>query len=380
MDDISVSIEQITQIIEHYAPKSWAETWDNVGLLVGNGAAKVQRILLTLDGTIAVAQEAAAKKAELIVAHHPLIFEPLKNLRADNPGAATPIYLLRHDIAYYAAHTNLDQSVHSSSWTIAEELSLQDAEFLAPAGQEGYVKIVVYVPPEAEEDVRHALVEAGVGTYSGGYEECFFAGAGIGMFRPLPGAHPAIGVVGVLTRTAEIRLESIVPERAVRRAVRALRRAHPYEEPAFDLIPLNNEGQQRGYGVIGRLSSPQTLEQWIETLLALPCFQGRLTRPALRLAGDPRQTVRKIAIINGRGGSFLRQAIFKGADVLITGDADHHTALDALASGVALLDIGHYYSEFPMLQRFEEMLRRDPALSRTEILLSDNPTEPFCRV
>lgn len=383
---MSVAVDQVAQMIEKAAPKAWAETWDNVGLLVGSGAAKVNKILLTLDGTPEVVREAVEMGAQLIVAHHPLIFEPLKNLRADNRAAEVPIRLLRQDIAYYAAHTNLDQSGLSSSRMIGQGLSLQEMEILAPTGKEGFYKLVVFVPPEAEEEVRKALAREGAGKYpadgeagGGHYEECFFAAQGTGMFRALPGADPYIGAPGELTKTPEIRLESIVAEAAVGRVIRALRRAHPYEEPAYDIIPLHSLGQQRGYGVIGRLQTPLPLKELAAALAQLPFFQGqeREVRGAIRVAGNAERSVKKVAILNGGGGSFVRKALFKGAEVLLTGDVDHHAALEALAAGMAVVDMGHYYSETPMLHSLAAHLRQESALRQTEILLSEIKTYPW---
>ena len=377
---MTVSVAYIAELIERIAPKSWAEEWDNVGLLVGDGATKVERILLTLDPSPAAVQEAIDYGAELIVAHHPLMFRPLKNLRKDNLQAEIPLKLLEHGIAYYAAHTNLDQSRFASAWTLAEALGLAGLEILAPTGSEMLVKLVVFVPQDYAERVREALASVGVGEavtdgpHSAFYANVFFQTQGEGMFKPLPGAEPAVGKVGELTRVPEVRLESILPERLVARAIKTLKKVHPYEEPAFDLIPLRNQGKPRGYGVIGFLPETQSLgsvcRQLKERLAGQGLFAANYDLSTLRLAGAPDKAVRKVAIVNGSGGSFVPKALARGADLLLTGDVDHHQALDALQGGMAVCDLGHFLSEAPMLVALADYFKNEKTLQDVEIMVS----------
>lgn len=393
-----VSIGLITQIIEKIAPKSWAEEWDNVGLLVGNGAVQVERILITLDGTLKVVEEAETCGAQLIIAHHPILFRGLKNLREDNKEAQIPLRLIRSGIAYYAAHTNLDQSDLSSSWTIGNALGLKQMQLLAPVAWESQVKIIVYVPVTHVDSVREALASVGVGEgitdgpQRNNYSESFFQGFGEGIFRPLEGANPAIGRIGELTRVKEIKLESIVTEDQIERALRKLKKVHPYEEPAYDLIPLKNTGKNRGYGVIGYLKEPRKLEDlWV---LLQKLFQtGALAAPedkpdgiifnrcpaGMRLAGDSQKLIRKIAIVNGSGGSFINKALFKGADLFISGDIGHHDVLDALERNVAVADIGHYLSEVPMIYSLRDYLRAEKSLRDLDIILSSKNSIPWLK-
>jgi len=413
---VPVTVDAIAQLIEKVAPKAWAEDWDNVGLLVGGGSAPVEKLLLALDGTAAVVDEARRLGVQMIVAHHPIMFLPLKNLRFDNPAAQVPIQLLQHNIAYYAAHTNLDQSELSASWTLAHGLGLKDAEILAPTAQEALVKLVVFVPASHAEKVRRALAAAGVGAsttdgpHSEFYAESFFQSEGTGMFRPLPGAHPSLGKVGELTKVAECRLESIMPERLIDRAVRALRRAHPYEEPAYDLIPLRNSGRKRGYGAIGYFAEPITLGQvWsrLGELLAMAAGSGEAAGSSgaagasgaagsrenaawrtwqgwpgeglagLRLAGERDRVIRKVAIVNGSGGSLVAKALSKGADLLITGDVDHHAVLEALAANMAVIDAGHFATEKPMLLTMQRYLQQQKSLAGTRIFVSAENCIPW---
>lgn len=384
---MAVTVGLVSQRIEEIAPKAWAEDWDNVGLLVGSHSAPVERILITLDGTLEVIEEAKAFGAQLIIAHHPIMFRPLKNLRADHAAAQVPIRLVQENIAYYAAHTNLDQSHFSSSWAIGKMLGLNNMEIMAPMDEEALVKLAVFVPQKSAEAVREALVRVGVGNgttdgeQSAFYSECFFQSQGEGTFRPLPGANPAIGTIDELTRVAEVKLESILPERLMDRAIRALRKAHPYEEPAYDLIPLRNHGKARGYGVIGTLAQPETLETlwtgFLERLNQTDVYAMPYDLAGVRLAGSPEKQVRKVAIVNGSGGRFIPKAQFKGADLLITGDVDHHAVLDALEGDLAIGDLGHFLSEAPMLQTLYRYLAMDEALQGVEIRVSSSNKGPW---
>ena len=280
---MAVTVGLVAQIIERIAPKSWAEEWDNVGLLVGSGSAPIERILITLDGTLEVVEEAKAYGAQLIVAHHPIIFRPLKNLRADNTAAQVPLRLLQHQIGYYAAHTNLDQSILSSSRALGEVLGLQEMKIL--------------------------------------------------------------------------------------------------EEPAYDLVPLDKRGVARGYGVSGYLMQPEKLgvlwKRFLDKLSEPGVYAQPYELSGVRLAGALEKEVRKVAIVNGSGGRFVPKALFKGADLLITGDVDHHAVLDALEGGMAVGDLGHFLSEAPMLQAMYRYLSSEKSLQGIEFRVSSKNRSPW---
>ncbi|MGI6451691.1 MAG: YqfO family protein [Desulfitobacteriia bacterium] len=401
---MAVSVGQVEQLIEKVAPRSWAEDWDNSGLLVGSSAQRVNKILLSLDVTMEVIDEAVQEKADLIVAHHPLMFKPLKNLRMDNQGAILPLALYRNGISFYAAHTNLDQSGLSSSLTFGRLLGLQKTEYLEVTASEKLYKIVTFVPEENVEAVRLALAAEGVGSgitdgeHSDNYAECFYQTKGQGMFRALNGAEPTIGNIGELTRITEIKLESIVEEKALSRAVKALHKAHPYEEPAYDLIPLRNTGKPRGYGIVGYLPAPMSLEELLQKFFGIlesnspctcgggcgeDCLNGSKIFPeiydlsTIRTAGDFNKIIKKIAIANGSGGSFVQKAVFKGADLFITGDLDYHTVLDALQAGTAVCEMGHFLSEIPMIQSLYAYLRKDKTMDDVQMVISSSNKVPW---
>ncbi|UWG96749.1 Nif3-like dinuclear metal center hexameric protein [Dehalobacter sp. DCM] len=383
---MAVSVGQVEQLIEKLAPRAWAEDWDNPGLLVGSSAQRVRKILLTLDVTPEVVEEAVKENAELIVSHHPLLFKPLKNLRMDNPSALIPLSLFRNGISCYAAHTNLDQSVLSSSLTFADMLQLEKVEFLDMTAAEKMVKLVTFVPEESADALRLALAAEGVGSgitdgeHSNNYTECFYQTKGEGMFRALVGAMPAIGKIGELTRVPEIRMESIVEERALSRAVKALQKAHPYEEPAYDIIPLQNTGKARGYGAVGLLLEPRALgDIWQEFITRLKNHYTAYDFSSVRLAGDPKKKIRKIAILNGNGSSFVQKAAFKGADLYIVGEFNYHNVLECLESGMAVGELGHFLSEIPMVHALYDYIRADRTMTDAELIISTMNKVPWLK-
>lgn len=386
---MAVSVGQIEQLIEKIAPRYWAEEWDNPGLLVGSSAQRVNRVLLSLEATKDVVEEAILKKVDLIVAHHPLIFKPLKNLRTDQGPALLPLTLFQNGIAFYAAHTNLDQSELSSSFTLARILGLEKTQFLEVTAFEKLYKIVVFVPEEQVEEVRKALAAEGVGAgltsgeNSENYIECFFQSPGEGMFRPLEGANPTLGKVGELTKVGEIKLEGLVDEKSLGRVIKTLHKVHPYEEPAYDLIPLKNPGKSRGYGAIGYLSESMPLgELWEKFLSDLNnsekgCFPVQYNLSSVRLAGDRDKKVKKIAIANGSGSSLVSKAIYAGVDLYITGEIKYHELLDSLDAGLAVGELGHFFSEIPMLKSLFEYLRGDKTMAGVEFLFSESGKNPW---
>ncbi|HYF90800.1 MAG TPA: Nif3-like dinuclear metal center hexameric protein [Symbiobacteriaceae bacterium] len=345
------TIGKIAGYVEELAPLAWAESWDNVGLQVGDPARTAGRILVALELTGGVVEEAVAGGAELIVVHHPAIFKPWKAIRFDTPGGKRVERLVRAGIGLYAAHTNLDQAAGGTNDTLAATAGLTTHEVLLIAGEEKYVKLVVYVPAGHEDAVRNALAKAGAG-HIGNYSHCTFQTEGTGTFRPLAGSNPFLGQQGQLEYARELRLETILPESGVRRALQAMLCAHPYEEVAYDLYSLANPGRGRGHGRIGRLESPVTLQE-----LTLR-MKKALGIPHLRAVGDPGRTVQTVAVGAGSGGMLIPHAARRGADVLITGDVDYHDAQDAADAGLAVIDVGHYNSEVIVVPPLAAYLRQ----------------------
>ncbi|MDA8442346.1 MAG: Nif3-like dinuclear metal center hexameric protein [Peptococcaceae bacterium] len=370
---MTVACQVLLTEIEKVAPRYVAEEWDNVGLQLGDPARSISRVLLTLDCTPEVVQEAIDAKADLIVAHHPLIFKPLKQVRFDLPGQALVAQLLRHDIMFYAAHTNLDSSRLGSSGLLADKLGLVNQGFLEDGYRAPMYKVAVFVPTEHSLQVRTAMAQAGAGRIGDFYSECFFQTAGTGTFRPLTGANPFIGTIGELANVAETKLETVVSEHSLARVLKAMLKAHPYEVPAYDVIPTQAAGAEFGIGKVGKLSSELTLGELAQQV------KDALGGCPLRVVGDLAKIIKKAAICAGSGGSFVPKAIFKGADVLIAGDIGHHDALDALAGGLTIIDPGHYATEWLMLENLQVYLNHAMKVEKkaVELVLSKVKTEPF---
>jgi dinuclear metal center YbgI/SA1388 family protein len=368
------TIGNIAKYMEELAPLAWAEAWDNVGLQLGDPDRPVQRILVALEATDAVVDEAIAAEADLLVVHHPPIFKALKAIRFDTPIGGRLERLIRAGVGVYAAHTNLDQAPGGTNDTLAALVGLTEFTVLHKVSEEPYMKLVVFVPRGHEDAVRGALAAAGAG-HIGNYSHCTFQSPGTGTFLPLEGANPFLGERGRLEHADELRLETILPESLVSGAVRAMISAHPYEEVAYDLYPLANAGRPRGHGRIGRLAEPVTLG----------ALAGRL-KAALGLTqvtavGNLDGIIRMVAVGAGAGGDLVAHASRQGADVLITGDVKYHTAQDALDAGLSMIDIGHYHSERivvgPLAAWLRERLRQD-GLS-VAVAQAQAGTDPFIR-
>lgn len=354
---MSVKLQAVLEALEALAPRRLAEEWDNVGLQLGQPAQPVERVLVALDVSAAVVAEAREKKADLIVAHHPFLFKPLRQIRTDLPQGKLVQALLQDNIAVYAAHTNLDRAPGGLNDWLAEALGLQQVEVLQPGPADALVKLVTFVPQEQAEQVRQALGDAGAG-HIGQYSHCSFQTTGEGAFLPLAGTRPFLGKPGKLERVAEVRLETILPRRFANRVVRALLRSHPYEEVAYDLYPLLNERPEGGLGRLGLLQAEISLAQLAEQVAAA------LEIPGLRQVGDGARRVRKVAVCGGAGAGLVSRAAFCGADVLVTGDVKYHEAQEAQNSGLGLLDAGHFATERLMVGKVAAYLRQQSQRGR----------------
>ena len=359
---MSIHAQALVEILEGMAPKRWAADWDNVGLLVGALEKTVDRVLLTLDVTAAVVQEAIDKQCQMIIAHHPIIFRPLKTLRTDLYQGKLLGQLIKKDITVYAAHTNLDVAPQGVNAVLAEKLGLVDLCPLQSVGHDQLFKLVVFVPTDYTEAVRQALGAAGAG-HLGNYSHCSFTATGRGTFLPLPAAQPFRGQSGRWENVAEDRLEVIVQEAQVPRVLRAMQKAHPYEEIAYDLIPLANKELERSLGLIGTLPQPLRLQQLADRI------KQELPVSVLRYAGDETAVVKKVAVCGGSGGDLVYRAANR-ADVLVTGDVSYHQALDAQNLGLHILDAGHFATEWPVLLSLQELLLSQAKRDAVEVVIS----------
>ncbi len=365
-------VAQVMEIIEALAPRSLAEEWDNPGLQVGDPAAEATSVLVALDLTDAVLEEAAAVGAKLVVCHHPAILKPLPGIRLDLPVGRRLARALAAGIAVYAAHTNLDAAPGGLNDILARKLGLEDLRILRPTREEKLFKLVVFVPRGHEDAVRDALAGAGAG-WIGNYSHCTFQAAGTGTFKPGEGTHPFLGRQGEVERADEYRLETIVPEPLLRASLRAMIKAHPYEEVAYDVYPLANQGRESGLGRVGRLKEAVSLAGLAARV------KERLGLAAVRAVGEPSRVVHQAAVCGGSGGSLVGVAAFAGADVLITGDVRYHDALEALERGLGVIDAGHFGTEAAALDELcgylNDRLAAVPCETRAAVSRAE--TDPF---
>jgi dinuclear metal center YbgI/SA1388 family protein len=346
---MSVKCQVIMDAMEQLAPKYLAEKWDNIGLLLGSPAQGISKVLVTLDVTQAVVEQAVRDGVDLIITHHPILFTPVKNIRTDLPQGKMLASLLSANIAVYAAHTNLDSAVGGVNDILVGKFNLQEVKPLAVSYREKLYKLIVFVPKTHEEVVSRAIWEAGAG-HTGDYSHCGFVAQGTGSFLPLGEAKPFIGQCGNFEQVEEIRFETIVPEKISRRVIRAMLKAHPYEEVAYDLYELINGGEEQGLGRVGKLVEPMPLKEFISRV------KMTLGIEYVSVSGDQEKMIKKVAVCGGSGASLIQKAAFAGADVLVTGDVKYHDGQDALAAGIAVIDAGHFATEQPVVPYVTEYL------------------------
>ena len=347
------------------APERLAEAWDKVGLALGDEAWPAPRAMLCIDLTQAVLREAIAARVGLLVCYHPPLFHPLDRLVAGEPRGALLLEAARRTIALYSPHTALDAAVAGLNDWLADALGAGRCSPIVPSPEPDAQlrKVVSFVPTPQAQAVRRAMSDAGAG-HIGNYQECSYNLPGFGTFRPLDGARPAIGVVGELETVDEVRIEMVCPAAAVPDVVRAMRSAHPYEEPAFDILPLlpdpspPDRGQPRpGQGRFVELRRPASLGALVRRIkrwLALPRVELALPEAWGPLAQATRRPVRRIALCAGAGHSVLVKA--SDAELLITGEMRHHDVLALRARGQAVLLAGHTQTERPFLPELAERL------------------------
>ncbi|KXB92630.1 dinuclear metal center protein, YbgI family [Veillonellaceae bacterium DNF00751] len=339
---MSVTVGDIVAYLKELAPLSLKESWDNPGLLVGNPEEPVQKVMTTLDVMKEGVAYAVAQGVQLIVSHHPIIMKGVKALRTDTYDGQLYQQLLSHHIAVYCAHTNLDSARGGVNDVLAERLQLQHTTVFIPGWEDALYKIVVYVPHTHAVQLRSVLGKAGAG-YIGKYRDCSFSVSGQGRFTPQDGTHPFIGMPGKAETVAEERIETIVPGSRLSAVIETMVAAHPYEEPAYDIYPLKNEGEKLGLGRVGMLPKPLSGTE------ALHRVKEALGVQTLAFAGNTEVMVRKVAVLGGSGADFISQAKAAGAQLYVTGDVKYHVAQEAIKAGILLADGGHYGTESPVV-------------------------------
>lgn len=361
---VPATVGRVRELMERrYDPRT-AESWDRVGLVCGDPAARAGRVLLAVDPVAAVVQEAIEREVDMLITHHPLLLRGVHSVATDTAKGRLIHRLIRADIALLAAHTNADHAVPGVSDAIAAALGLRGVVALEPLAEEpadrealGRDKYLVMVPVAAAGQVIDAMADAGAGQI-GNYDRAAFWATGTGTFRPLAGANPTIGTVGDVAEVPEAQVHMIAPRGLRSRVVSALRAAHPYEEPAFDIIGLAAEPSGRGAGRVGELPQPITLTRFAELVAhALPA-----TSHGVRVAGAGDRLIRRVALCGGAGDSLLGVAAASGADVYLTSDLRHHPASESLeAGGPALVDVAHWAAEWMWLPAARDLLVADAA-------------------
>lgn len=367
------TLGDITDLLDSWYPPFHADSWDAVGLVCGDPETEVRRILLAVDPVAEVAEQAVEMGAELLVCHHPLFLTGVHGVAATTPKGRVVHRLLGAGCGLFTAHTNADSPAACVSDSLALRLGLQDVRPLEPDPGAPMDKIIVFAPRDAAGAVRDALTGAGAGAL-GDYDSCSFTSPGEGRFRPLAGANPAVGEVGALETVAEVRIEAVCRRALRSRTLEAMRKAHPYEEPAYDVVELAAlPADDRGSGRLGRLTEPTTLARFAELVDAvLP-----ETAHGVRVAGGHEQRVETVALCGGAGDFLLDAARAAGADVYLTSDLRHHPASEVREHrDLALVDVAHWAAESTWLPVLAGRLR-DSLGDTVEVRISETNTDPW---
>ncbi|MBI3411819.1 MAG: Nif3-like dinuclear metal center hexameric protein [Planctomycetes bacterium] len=345
------TIAAVVEFLNALAPSRLAADWDNVGLLLGDAAAPAASIMTCLTVTTESAAEAIEAGAKLIVSHHPILFRPSKRLTTATIEGSILWSLAGAGVAVYSPHTAFDNAPGGINDLLADKLELRDVEPLKKLDSTGTCKIVVFVPEADLNRVAGAMFAAGAGVI-GQYSQCSYRLAGTGTFFGSDASNPAVGLKGRREEVSEWRLEVVCPDGLIEKVVAAMRSAHSYEEPAFDVYPLRAQRSPVGVGRLGKLPTPMSLEAFGRVV------KVKLGVASIQLVGDPKRKVERIAVICGSGGELLGDAAAKKADVFLTGEARFHDCLAAIAYGLALALPGHYATERPGVEDLAARLQR----------------------
>lgn len=344
-----MKIKEIIKYLEDYAPVSFQESYDNSGLITGNSEQEATSALITLDTTEAVVDEAIEKGANLIISHHPIIFSGLKKITGKTYVERTVIKAIKNNIAIYAAHTNLDNAPNGVNSTICEKLGLKNCKAVQ-ALQGKLKKIITFVPEDYADKVRDALFTAGAG-HIGNYDKCSYSSTGIGSFRPGENTNAFVGEKNVLHYENEVKIETVFYSYQQNAIIKSLIKSHPYEEPAFDIISLDNESSNAGAGMIGELENPEDELKFLEQLKVT--FNAQRIRHTQILG----KSITKVAVCGGSGSFLLKSAIAQNADIFISSDFKYHDFFEA-DNKILIADVGHFETEQFTKELFYSILKK----------------------
>jgi dinuclear metal center YbgI/SA1388 family protein len=329
-------LKEITECIERFAPLSLQESYDNAGLIVGDKNMEVKGSLICLDSTEEVIEEAINLGYNLVIAHHPIVFSGLKKFNGNNYVEKVIIKAIKNNIAIYAAHTNLDNVKMGVNAKISEKLGFKDVKILAPM-KGNLRKLVTFCPTEHADKVRQAIFNSGA-SFIGNYDECSFNSEGFGTFRAGDNTSAFVGEKGKQHREKEVKIEVILSNYLLSGVIKALIEAHPYEEVAYDVYPLENNNPQTGAGMIGKLSEPMDETDFLKSL------KEKMKTGLIRHTKLLGKKIETIAVCGGSGSFLLKDAINQKADIFITGDFKYHQFFDSEGK-IIIADIGHFESE-----------------------------------
>ncbi len=344
---MAIKIKEIINHLESIAPKNYQESYDNSGLITGNPDWDIKGALLCLDSVEEIIEEAIQKKCNLIIAHHPIVFSGLKSITGKNYIERTIIKAIKHDIAIYAIHTNLDNIRNGVNFKIAQRLTLKDTRILAPK-KNLLKKLYTYVPNNNLPEVQEALFDAGGGML-GNYSECSFYISGKGTFKGNELSNPTLGEKGKRHAEEEFKLEIIFPAHLESKILTALRTSHVYEEIAYEIVLLDNANQDVGSGLIGTLDTPMEENDFLKFL------KEKMNTQCIRHTKLLNKPISKVALCGGAGSFLLNAALHQEADIFITGDYKYHQFFDA-ENKIVIADIGHYESEQYTIELFYDLL------------------------
>jgi dinuclear metal center YbgI/SA1388 family protein len=362
-------IAEIISFLDSLAPPSLQEPYDNAGLITGQAAWDCTGIICSLDATEEVIKEAIAKKCNLVVAHHPIVFGGLKKITGKNYVEKTIITAIKNDIAIYAIHTNLDNVITGVNGKIAAMLNLQQVSILA-AKENTLKKLFTFVPVDKAAEVRQALFAAG-GGHVGNYSECSFNVEGTGTFTAGPGTNPYVGENGEQHNEKEMKIELVFPSFLQHQLIAVLKAAHPYEEVAFDVVELANQHSATGSGIIGELAEPLDEEFFLASLKKI------FGVPIIRHTAFINKPIKRVALCGGAGSFLISKALAAGADAFITADMKYHEFFDANGR-MLIADIGHYESEQFTINLLQEVLEQKfPTFAVLKTGVKTNPVHYF---
>jgi dinuclear metal center YbgI/SA1388 family protein len=361
------SVGQISEFLDSFSPKSLAESWDNVGLIVGDRTAQVERIMTCLTVTATTGREAIERRAGMIVTHHPVLFRPVQRLTADDPNGRVLLSLIQAGVAVYSPHTSFDGTAGGINEKLAMRLGVKSSLPLRPASQSTHAKVVVFVPDKDLEVVSRAMFDAGAGVI-GNYRECSFRVAGRGTFFGSEASNPSVGQAGRREQVDEWRLEVLCPHDAIAAVVSAMRTTHSYEEPAYDIYPLQPNSSTVGAGRYGDLEGQMTLAEFSIRVRAA------IGAPLIHVIGSRDKLIRRIAVACGSGSDLLADAVAARCDVLVTGEASFHRQLEAESKGIALVLAGHYATERFAVE--ELAVKIEHAFAETKVWASETERDP----